>query len=744
MCLLISYVCAVTVIILNVIADNNAVVYHGQTFDCRCSNPNECVDYNEIHYTPGEVCPSGCESSWEGPGCQIGANIAHTLGTATQWDPWITGNGIRLPNNEASNCIDGDTNPDTSQGSCCAVINREDGGQWEVAFDGKYLSDSITIYAANNMDSNLNGAEIKLYHNNQRRGIIPISLQSGIYTAMNFKKNINKIKVSKQTSSFAFCELTVRAYRFGECERQNGHYYHGPGCLLNCYCRRRCSSVTGSCKINDGCLDKYKRTPDGLCVPCTDGYWGEDCREECNCRNTDEACDPSNGTCLSGCADGYVDLDCSYRLPRFTSSGDIDEYIQQNYQIFGKLLSLEFQTDYVRKEDADLTALSYYILYTSDGIWTNDTNSRFTHTDSDVQEIQYRLPDLLQHYTVCVGTFDELHGIPGEISPCIDVYTDCTDGTYGDTCQNRCNCRDAQEVCNKRTGHCLACDDGYLNKACTIETPSEQDIVVQYSGEKNSIQVDIELQPGYAFAIDRVIIDCVSDGNSASANVGFNGSYSVNNLLSGTVYNCSCTPYITPDSTSDMYDIYKGLPIHVKQVQTLNYQTSSSPKPGNSTVAITSSVAVVVVLIIVVAVVITFLWQRRRKQFGKSQNVQELQRENSTIKNKTTTTSTLYENGCLTIEDENEADVKVHYSNVITSHAISSKVFSKRLQQLISIKCGFEEEFNEIPNPVGLTNAGDNRVNAEKHRFNNIKAFDHSRVTLRMQDNIQGRYKELI
>ena len=744
MCLLISYVCAVTVIILNVIADNNAVDYHGQTFDCRCSNSDECVDYNGIHYTPEDVCPSGCESGWEGPGCQIGANIAHTVGTAMQWSPWDYDNGILPPNNEASNCIDGITEPDTSQGSCCAVRRTEHNGRWEVTFDGKYLTDSITIYAADDMDSNLNGAEIKLYYNNDRRVIFTISLQSGIYTAMNLKKNINKIKVSKQTSSFAFCELTVRAYRYGECERQNGHYYHGPGCLLNCYCRRQCNRVTGSCSSRHGCLDNYKHTSDGLCVPCTDGYWGEGCSELCHCKDTDEACDISNGTCLSGCADWYVDLDCNYRLPRFTTSRDIEDDIQQDFQILGKLLSLEFQTDYVKKEDADLTALSYYILYNSDGIWTNDTTRRFTHTNSDVQEIQFVLPDLLQHYTVCVGTFDELHGIPGEISPCIDVYTDCADGTYGDTCQNRCTCRDALEVCNKRNGHCLSCDDGYLNKACTIETPSEQDMVVHYSGETNAIQVDIELQPGYGFDIDRVMIDCVSDGNSASANVGFNGSYSVNNLLSGTIYNCSCTPYITPDSTSDLYDIYKGLPIHVKQVQTLNYQTSSSPKPGNPTVAIASSVAVVVVLIIVVAVVITFLWQRRRKQFSKGQNVQELQRDNSTIENKTTTTSTLYENGCFTKEDENEANVKVHYSNVITSHAISSKVFSKRLQQLSSINGGFEEEFNEIPNPVELTNAGDNRVNAEKHRFNNIKAFDHSRVTLRMQDNIQGRCKELI
>ena len=732
MCLLISYVCAVTVIISSVIADNNAVVYHGQTFVCRCRNSSECVDYNGIHYRPGDVCRGGCETGWEGPGCQIGVNIAHTLGTATQWNPSTI---IASANNEAGNCIDGNTNPDTSQGSCCAVRNRQRGGKWEVTFDGKYLADSITIYVVNDMDDNLNDAEIKLYYNNDRRVTLAISLEFGIYTAVNLKKNLNRITVSKQSSSFAFCELTVRGHRFKNCGWENGHYYHGPGCLLNCYCRRQCSSVTGSCSSSHGCLSNYKRISGGLCVPCTDGYWGEDCREECHCADIDEACHPSNGTCLSGCPDWYVDLDCNYRLPRFSSSGNVENDLQQNHRILGRQLSLEFQTDHVRKEDADLTALSYYILYISDGVWTNDTVSRFTHTDNDVQVIQYRLPDLLKNYTVCVGTFDELHGIPGEISPCIDVFTDCADGMYGDTCQTRCTCRDAQEVCNKRNGHCIACDDGYLDEACTIETPTEKDVVVHYSGKQNSIQVDIQLQPSYAFGIDRIMIVCVSDGSSVSASVGFNGSYSVYNLLPNTVYNCSSTPYITFESTND---IYKGLPIYVKQVQTASLQN-----PGNSTVAIASSVAVVVVLIIVVAVVITFLWKIRRKHFSKSHNVQDLQGDNLTVRNKTTTTSTLYENGCFPEEDEKEASVKVHYSNVITSHTISSKVFSKRLQQLSNIKGGFEEEFNKIPNPEALTSAGDDKVNDEKHRFNNIKAFDHSRVKLSMRDNIQGKHKEL-
>ena len=731
MCLLISYVCAVIVIILSVIADNNEVVYHGQTFDCRCRDSNECVDYNGIHYTPGDVCPSGCETGWEGPGCQIGVNIAHTIGTATQWSP---SSAIASSNNEAGNCIDGNTNPDPLQGSCCAVRNRQEGGKWEVSFDGRYLTDSITIYAANDKDDNLNDAEIKLYYSNNGRGTFAILLESGIYTAENIKRNINRITVSKQSTSFAFCELTVRGHRFKSCGRDNGHYYHGPGCLLNCNCRVQCSSVTGSCSSNHGCLTNYKRTSDGLCVPCTDGYWGEGCSEICNCRDTDEACDLSRGTCLSGCADGYADLDCSYRLPRFISSGIVEENIQQNHRILGKQLSLEFRTDHVRAEDADLTALSYYILYNSDGIWTNDTVRRFTHTDSDVQEIQYRLPDSWQHYTVCVGTFDELHGIPGEISPCIDVYTDCIDGTYGDTCQNRCTCRDAQEVCNKQNGHCRACDDGYLDDACTIETPSEQDMVVHYSGKKNSIQVNIQLQPDYAFGIDRVMVQCVSDGNSSSANVGFNGSYFVHNLLSDTMYNCSSTPYVTSASTGQM--IYKGLPIHVEQVQTLHHQTSSLQKSENSTIAIVSSVVVVLVLALVVAVVIMFLWRRRRKQVGKSENVNELQRD------RVSSTSTLYENRCFTNEDETEAYAEILYTNVIASHTIS--VFREHLQQLRNIKGGFKEEFDEIPNPEGLTDAGDDRVNAEKHRFNNIKAFDHSRVTLNIQDDIHGGYNILM
>ncbi|XP_041347574.1 multiple epidermal growth factor-like domains protein 11 [Gigantopelta aegis] len=47
----------------------------------------------------------------------------------------------------------------------------------------------------------------------------------------------------------------------------------------------------------------------------------------------------------------------------------------------------------------------------------------------------------------------------------IQVFV-CTDFWYGEDCDKTCNCRNETEVCDKKTGRCTACPDGWTGDSC--------------------------------------------------------------------------------------------------------------------------------------------------------------------------------------------------------------------------------------------------------------------------------------
>ncbi|KAK3760264.1 hypothetical protein RRG08_000004 [Elysia crispata] len=72
-----------------------------------------------------------------------------------------------------------------------------------------------------------------------------------------------------------------------------------------------CSNVNGSCI--SGCDDGYHG--ESCQFPCTFGTFGANCSEICspNCGGPNDACNNVNGFCISGCDDGYHGESCQFR-----------------------------------------------------------------------------------------------------------------------------------------------------------------------------------------------------------------------------------------------------------------------------------------------------------------------------------------------------------------------------------------------------------------------------------------------
>ena len=53
------------------------------------------------------------------------------------------------------------------------------------------------------------------------------------------------------------------------------------------------------------------------------------------------------------------------------------------------------------------------------------------------------------------------------IFACLFVYKVCIDFWYGEDCDKTCNCKNHNEICDKRTGRCTTgCPNGWTGDAC--------------------------------------------------------------------------------------------------------------------------------------------------------------------------------------------------------------------------------------------------------------------------------------
>ncbi|XP_065912131.1 tyrosine-protein kinase receptor Tie-1-like [Dysidea avara] len=114
----------------------------------------------------------------------------------------------------------------------------------------------------------------------------------------------------------------------GSGEGSGSELFSGSGSGADCMlkpCHQLCMDVRGgyicSCYVGYSLADD-----DHTCVECQPGYYGEDCREECNCNGN--MCDPQNGKCM--CNSCWEEVDCSRAkgndcLEDFLSTVDKDD-----------------------------------------------------------------------------------------------------------------------------------------------------------------------------------------------------------------------------------------------------------------------------------------------------------------------------------------------------------------------------------------------------------------------------------
>ncbi|XP_065925681.1 platelet endothelial aggregation receptor 1 isoform X1 [Magallana gigas] len=96
--------------------------------------------------------------------------------------------------------------------------------------------------------------------------------------------------------------------------------YYGDDCSLPCpqNCQEgHCDSIEGTCL---GCIDGYKGATCN--EECLDQNYGLECQQICgNCKNK-EPCHHVNGSCLNGCASGYVGNTCNLALESCSSGNE--------------------------------------------------------------------------------------------------------------------------------------------------------------------------------------------------------------------------------------------------------------------------------------------------------------------------------------------------------------------------------------------------------------------------------------
>ena len=681
--------------------------------ECHCHYDTDCIDFNSEYTDVFDVCRSGCRNGWRGIGCQIG-NVAEGK-EASQTD-WIDSrfNG----DNSASNCVDGSSSRWESSNSCCGVAPYS---HWEVSLGDMYVVNQLKLRRSEDDRNSVRNTNLRLYSYDQLVQQLHTGTSHPPWTlTLNLDSEvlINRIQVQKNSVGWQLrmCAVEASGYQYKACVRYNSMYYYGPGCLQNCYCQQPCDYRTGECPGT--CMAWHQPDSDGVCVPCDQGTWGAGC-QPCHCRDQD-VCDHVTGRCPNGCPDVYTGATCQQLSLR---ESDITT------RSVGKVITVTIP--YNIEEFGFIMQYASLLHSMIEGTLLASSDKQFT----------YELPQFKQNYTTCIIPI--LDGTRGESSQCQNVFTQCEDRYYGIQCDHQCTCKNRQEVCEKQYGICSECPEGYIED-CKTALPTENDAHVVYTPGINEITIDVSLYSNIS-NYEMIRTEGICHNSNGNHKVETSSQTAViSNLDSGTEYVCYVIPYI---QTIVMNHQYTGNAIYSETVMT-------GAGPGSTPViAIVVSVLVVVIVAAIISVVIVYLIRRRRhpKDEGSQEvhKVSDLERYRVEVANQNDQKKT--ENGV-----SNAAYVKGNspvvnadlYENMTDLNTKSEQEtrngipIGKLGSYIDDGKSGgkFSNEYSTLPTVEQSTDAGNDKANKLKHRFNNIKAFDHSRVILPKIDNSPGKF----
>ncbi|XP_046547581.1 multiple epidermal growth factor-like domains protein 10, partial [Haliotis rubra] len=184
---------------------------------------------------------------------------------------------------------------------------------------------------------------------------------------------------------------------------------------------------------------------------CADGSFGPGCSSWCYCRNTSEVCDKTTGHCEGGCKDGRNGTDCQGLCAdgRFGPGCSSRCYCRNTSEVCDKT------TGHCEGGCKDG--------YTGMGCRENCPKGRYGS-------------GCMETCGHCAGGDGNCYEIDGYCTDgCQDnwsgtVCKECSDYWFGDQCDRECRCKDAYEVCDKRTGQCHSgCEDGWTGLDCQTQ-----------------------------------------------------------------------------------------------------------------------------------------------------------------------------------------------------------------------------------------------------------------------------------
>nr|XP_022311328.1 protein draper-like isoform X2 [Crassostrea virginica] len=267
---------------------------------------------------------------------------------------------------------------------------------------------------------------------------------------------------------------------------ETGRY--GENCSNTCdHCKNKdhCNITSGSCDIH-GCANQNMIPP--LCSHCLSGLYGTNCSRHCSQLCKEKRCDISLGTCLSGCEIGYTGTFCNITCP-YGRYGDSCQGICNN--------CLESSTCHHVSGVCASGCNEGYKACTMGEYGRNCENQcGHCHNHEACNRFDGRCRDCETGYqglrcdNECrSGTYgrncSETCGACLDGTTCHHIYGHCSlgcrpgwkstptcddpcpPGTFGPNCINKCsgNCLH-QATCDKETGKCKACSEGWRNDFC--------------------------------------------------------------------------------------------------------------------------------------------------------------------------------------------------------------------------------------------------------------------------------------
>ena len=102
--------------------------------------------------------------------------------------------------------------------------------------------------------------------------------------------------VNNSSNNIRLSEVVMEGYKYIECDAFEGEYFYGSGCLTHCHCSVQCDYINGTC--SGGCNNNAFNIKE-VCR-CSEGHWGLNCSNVCECKNKTETCDEQNVSQIVG------------------------------------------------------------------------------------------------------------------------------------------------------------------------------------------------------------------------------------------------------------------------------------------------------------------------------------------------------------------------------------------------------------------------------------------------------------